>query len=169
MTACSIADMTLKEYKAKAIELFGEEKAEELENAIVKKRLTDAAKDKKLLGDDGEVNEADLVEPGKLLPSPCDPIWFFEIYSGHIFKCPMRDVETAITECNARLYSENFVSINDFYWELGMKNINMGEMGEAFGWRVEDAPIRIKTKPYELDGVPCYALMFSTEPKNLHY
>lgn len=172
MTACSIADMTLKEYKSKAVELLGEEKAEELEAKVIEQRLISS---KEVKGKDGnkvdilETSEAALVEPGKFMPDPNDPIWFFEIYSGHVFKCTQREIDKAISECNKNLYNSNFVSINDFYWELGMKDINMGAMGDAFGWKADDGIIDVRYRLYDLNGVPCYAISFLHDPQNLYY
>lgn len=172
MTACSIADMTLKEYKSKTIELFGEEKAEELESKVIEQRLLSSKEVNEKTGNKTEVietSEAKLVEAGKFMPDPNDPIWFFEVYSGHVFKCTQREIDKAISECNKHLYTSNFVSINDFYWELGMKDINMGTMGDAFGWKVDDGIIDVKYRLYDLNGTPCYAISFLHDPENLYY
>lgn len=171
MTACSIADMTLKEYKNRAIELFGEEKAEELENEVMKKKLIEAKKrqGEKIDIEDINPEETSLIEPGKLMPDASEPIWFYVEYSGHIIRTTRMEIERAVSECNKHLYSQNFVSINDFFWELGMKEVRMGSMGEAFGWRADKGIIDVRYSLYEISGVPCYVVRFINDPENLYY
>lgn len=53
------------------------------------------------------------------------------------------DVETIrrkVNDLNAQLYSEDYVSLNDYYWEVGLDPI---PYGDEMGWRVEDGSMEI--------------------------
>ena len=57
---------------------------------------------------------------------------FFDRFSGRYFTAPSVDtVERVISDINLRLVKEDFVPLNDFYFELGMDPI---QIGDDIGW-----------------------------------
>jgi hypothetical protein len=69
-------------------------------------------------------------------------------------------------ELNTRLRDVGFVSLNDLYYELGLKQLTIGE---ELGWAVEDGAIdiRITSALIKDTYVPCVSLFYTTVPRFL--
>ena len=56
-----------------------------------------------------------------------------------------------------------YVSLNEFYSELGLSPI---KMGDDLGWNIDDREIRVDfSSQLAEDGTPCLVIDFSVSPK----
>jgi hypothetical protein len=56
------------------------------------------------------------------------------------------------------------VSLNDFYYDLGLPDI---DLGNDLGWAVEDGPVEFgkPTSKVAEDGTPCLVITYSVAPR----
>lgn len=141
-TAYTITEHKLTEYQQKVIDKFGEEKHEEIQKEIVEDHVREHEEDMNCMGP---------VEPdGKQ--------WFFDDKSGRPFRASLKEVLDAREAINVRLKYEP-VKLNDFYYELGLEEIDALDIYE---W-AEGDELEIRFQPYMFkDGVTtCPALYYS--------
>lgn len=153
ISAYALLDNSYKEYKKKVDELYGEEAGEQVRAEIAKDKYT---------GDE-ELDEND------------DTQQFFDFYSGRYFTSTKERVLMALYETNRRLVADFAVSLNDFYYLIGLP---MKEEYDNLGWSVgaldemywstwidfglEDTVIEEETE-YS-DGIHCTILHMNTDP-----
>ncbi len=117
-TAYSVSERALQEYKNKVVETIGERKEEKIHDEIAKDRV------KKEPVDDQEVivtNNAEML---------CFDSCFGRYFTSSIEK--LRKTESIL---NRRLMSEMYVSLNDFYDEIGLPHVGVGD---DLGWNIDE-------------------------------
>ncbi|NIQ05591.1 MAG: hypothetical protein GWO20_07655 [Candidatus Korarchaeota archaeon] len=83
---------------------------------------------------------------------------FFDRYSGRYFRSSsIETVRKIVNDMNDRMYAEDYVSINDFYWGVGLPNV---EFGGEIGWNISDGPIKIEFDSYLKDDRPVVTVNF---------
>lgn len=112
MSAYMFLDRTYKDYKAKLIELYGEEADRDIRAAIAKDRY-----------DMTDISTADG-----------DKVMFYEEHYGKFFERTMLEVQDAEYQINRKLATEGEASVNDFLELLGLSRV---EIGDALGWSHE--------------------------------
>lgn len=145
-TAYSLSESALKTYQEKVIETIGEKK----EKAI----RDDIAKDK--VKNDPVVNkEVIITGKGETL---C-----YDTVSGRYFKCDIEKLHRVEGYLNKQIFSSMFVSLNDFYSEVGLR---CTELGDDLGWNVDDAPIEFSySSQLSDDDTPCLVVGFQVAPR----
>lgn len=64
---------------------------------------------------------------------------------------------------NEKLIREMFVSLNEFYYELGIRPILRGD---DLGWNMDDGSIKVQfTSTLAEDGRPCLVMDYVVGPK----
>lgn len=145
-TAYSLSESTLKEYQEKVIETFGEKKEQEVRDEIAKDKV-----EKNPISN----NEVIITEKGNTL---C-----YDTISGRYFKSDIEKIKKATNELNRILMSEMYISLNEFYYELGLQPI---KMGDDLGWNVEDGLIDISfSSQLAEDGIPCLVVDYHIAPR----
>lgn len=142
-SAYSLAQAAAREYRDKVVDIIGEKKAKEIDDAIADKRLAEnpASVQQVIVGD------------GKVL---C-----FDNLSGRYFMSDMESLRKIVNDMNFDLMSDMWVRLNDFYERVGLKPINLGE---ELGWSV-DHQIELKfSSRLTDDGKPCLVIDFYTMP-----
>lgn len=88
----------------------------------------------------------------------------FDHYSGRYFNVDsIESVRSAINSLNETLYSDSFVSINDFYYEIGLGYV---EFGDQMGWFVEEGSIKLSLgSMLTEDNKPCVVVTFEVSPR----
>ena len=83
--------------------------------------------------------------------------------SGRYFKSDMESIKQAINKLNRRRTYENYISLNEFYGEIGLNDVKNGEL---LGWNIDSGLIEptFSTCLTE-DGRPCIVLDFMVEPR----
>lgn len=86
----------------------------------------------------------------------------YDDYSGRYFYSDAESIRRAVNEINRRLIDEYFISLNDFYDELGLPNIGMGQ---DLGFCVDDMLNPTFSTTLTPDDRPCLVLNYTISPK----
>lgn len=138
----SISEATLKEYKEKTKELIGEKKAQKIEDEVVQDMVSRRPVDYVIRTGKGET-------------------WFYDTLSGRYFLSDMEFVRRVENDIKGMIYGDMCTTLNDFYYQLGLDGILLGE---DCGWNV-DHMIDLKfTGTLRSDGTPCIAIGYNVGP-----
>ena len=87
----------------------------------------------------------------------------YDAISDRYFKSDIETLKQAANAMSRRLLVDTYVSLNDFYWEIGLKTI---KIGDSIGWNVDDGLIE-PTFSAQLadDGSPCLVLDYDIAPR----
>ena len=108
MSAYALLDSSFKEYKAKVVDVYGEDANNKIKEELAK--------------DGYEETEIEVEDDKKL---------FYDEYSGRYFNSTLSDVMAAEYRLNRDLIMRGYVYLNEFYEYLGLEPI---ESGFKLGW-----------------------------------
>lgn len=150
-TAYTLSETAMREYKDKVIETIGEKKEQAVRDAIAKDKIEKNPVSK---------NEIVITKKGDTL---C-----YDSISGRYFKSDIEKLRGAVNELNRQLLNEGSVSLNDFYYEIGLDNI---KVGDDLGWDTrQDTLIELDfSSQLASDGTPCLVLDFAIAPTYDYY
>lgn len=153
-TAYQLSTTALSEYKEKVVETIGEKKEQVIRENI--------AKDKVEKNPVNSTKEVIITGKGKTL---CCDLTF-----NQYFESDIDSIKKAINEINYRLTTggEEYVSLNDFYDELGVPRI---DIGEELGWNVSrDGLLDVSfSTTMSSDDRPCITIQYHVAPRyNYH-
>lgn len=149
-TAYNLSATALSEYKEKVIETIGEKKERTVREKIAEDQLKKEPLNKSsvIITDTGETR-------------------FYDNISKRRFTSDIEKIRRIANDLNARmLEGEDHVSLNDFYYELGLEDIGFGD---DLGWNVSKngraGLIKIDFHAHlEEDGKPSIVLEFTVAP-----
>ena len=150
-TAYKLSEAALSEYKDAVIEAIGEKKEQSVRDKVAEERL------KK-----NPVSKSEIIVTGNGTTLCYDPV------GNSYFKSNIQQIESAKNKLNARMLSENYVSLNDFYDELG---ISPTKLGDDLGWDIyKDGLVEIAfSSQLAEDGTPCLVMDYSIAPRYEYY
>ena len=107
--------------------------------------------------------------PGEPEP-PAEPVkkiddgseLFFEPLSGRTFTSRQGDVMIAVMTLNTRILEHNWVSVNEWYEELGLDST--GELGESMGWNIDHMLNIDFASDITCDGRECLTIIYDNRP-----
>ena len=147
--AYTLSEKALTEYKDKVVETIGEKKEEKVREEVVKERVKD-----RVIND----NEIFVTERGETL--------FLDTITDRVFKSDIEFVKKAVNKINYNLTHDilGFVSLNEFYDELGL---NHSAIGDSIGWRLDNGAglLEMGFYPEIKDGKPVIALDYRVAPE----
>lgn len=144
-TAYTLSEAALREYKDKVIETIGEKKERAVRDSIAKDKI-----------DKNPVNTSEVIvtEKGDTL---C-----YDIFTGRYFKSNIEKLKRAVNDLNEQLLSDGSVSLNDFYYLIGLDSV---KRGDDLGWDTRKGQVRLDfSSQLAADGTPCLVLDFSVAP-----
>lgn len=145
-TAYKLSETALAEYKEKVVETIGEKKEKLIRDEINKDRI--------------EANPASKTEV--IMTGKGDTLCY-DAHGGRYFKSDIDRINKAVNELNRRMLLDSYVSLNDFYDELGLEHTRMGY---DLGWKIDDGFIKVDFSSHLADdGTPCLAIDYYTAPK----
>ena len=145
-TAYTLSESALKEYQEKVIETIGEKKEKTVRDAIAKDRI-----DKNPVSS----REVIITEKGNTL---C-----YDAISGRYFKSDIDKLKKAENELNRRMRDEMYISLNDFYYEIGLNPISIGD---DLGWNIDHGYIELNfSSQLSDDGNPCLVIDYQVAPR----
>jgi len=148
-TAYKISETAIKElqeYKDKVVDTIGEEKNQEIENKINKEHLDRAA-----------------VDLDSTTISGTGPVLYFEKMGGQWFKSDKETVREVINNLNNTMNTEMYVSLNDFYADMGLANTIAGD---SLGWNTNQGMIEPRfSSMVTKTGIPVVVLTTRIEPR----
>jgi len=122
--ACTLSENALREYTQQTLETVGNIKEHEIREKIGEKRI----KDNPISTEEVHICEGS----GEQL---C-----YDGMSGRYFKSDMESLRRAENNLNRRMLEEMAISLNDYYYELGLKS---NTVGEIVGWDVDDGMLNL--------------------------
>lgn len=138
-TAYTLTETKLKDYQAKVIETLGDKKEQKIRNEVAAEKVR-----KNPPAEEFIINDTDTL--------------FYDTGSGRYFRANIDTVRNAIASLNERLYCEMFVSLNEFYYEIGLPEI---KVGDDIGFNVDNGMIRIPLDNWmDYNGHPCLVLEY---------
>lgn len=144
--AYKLSETALSDYREKVIETIGNEKEKIIQDKIAEKHLKNKPLNKKQIV---------ITDRGDTL---C-----FDVISGRYFKSNIDNIKKAQNELNKRMLNDMCFSLNDFYDEIGLEHI---KIGDRLGWSVDDGLLDLYfSSQLAEDGTPCVVVEYYTLPK----
>ena len=146
VTAYTLSEKAMKEYKDKVIDTIGEKKEKNIREKVNQQKI-----------DDNKVsnNEVIITNKGDTL---C-----YDGVSGRYFKSDIDKIKRAINEVNRTMTYDNYVSLSDFYDEIGLEHTNVSDY---LGWNLDDGLIEVCFDArISEDGTPCIVLDYLVAPR----
>lgn len=145
-TAYSLSESALKEYQEKVIESIGEKKEKQIRDSIAKDKL-----------------ERDPVVNKEVIITGRGETLCYETITSRYFKCDIEKLRKVENELNKRLISEMYISLNEFYYEIGLRPT---EVGNDLGWNIDDGLIDLQfSSQLAEDGTPCLVIDYHVVPR----
>ena len=146
-TAYTLSDSAMREYREKVIETIGEKKEKDVKDAIARDKIEK---------NPASNNEVIITEKGNTL---C-----YDGIFGRYFKSDMDTIKRAINAINRDIVSQMYVSLNEFYNEIGLSPV---DIGYDLGWNIDDGQIDIDfSSQLAQDGTPCLVIGYNVAPKH---
>lgn len=145
-TAYALSESALKDYQEKVVEVIGEKKERSVRDEVAKGKLARAP-----IAD----REVIITEKGNTL---C-----FDVISGRYFKSDIDKLRKIENELNRAMRDDMYISLNDFYYEIGLSDT---KMGDDLGWNIDDGYIDLSfSSQLAEDGTPCLVIDYKVAPK----
>ena len=146
-TAYELSKTALAEYSDKVVEVVGEETEQRIREQIDKDRV--------------EKNPP----PEAMITSGADTLCY-DALSGRYFFSNVNEIDRAINMVNRNLLSDLYVSLNEFYDELGQDHT---ALGDTLGWNLDDGRIDISYRTITEDNRDVTIISYSVAPKYNYY
>lgn len=145
-TVYAISEAALKEYQDKVIETIGKKKEQKIRDDIYADKLLENPLSKNIIIMTGK---------GETL---C-----YDNFSGRYFKSDIETIRSVRNDLNDILSLDNFISLNDLYYALGLPNTRGGQ---ELGWNMSGGKIVFTYSSHLAEnGVPCLVLDYDISPK----
>lgn len=120
IAAYTISEERYKDYRDKVVETIGKKKEQAIQNEIAQDTI-----------ENSDIDEILLAE---YIPEAEDVLCYDKISGRYFYSNPIKikEIETCL---NKQLFVNMFVSLNDYYYELG---INPTQVGDSLGWNAGD-------------------------------
>lgn len=144
-TAYSLSETAFKKYRDKTAETVGEKK-----ETVIREKINDDYISKKPPTNDIIIE----TDKGDTL--------FYDVVSGRYFTSSIEHIKKAVNDLNRRMRDENYISLNEFYYELNLEDT---DCGKQLGFSIDRGYIDIwfdaKLTP---DNRPCVVINYSVPP-----
>lgn len=143
--AYTLSENSFSDYREKALEALGEKKEKDIRDKVAEKHITENPVSN---------NEVIITGNGDTL---C-----YDILSGRYFNSNIENIKRAVNEVNRRMRDELSISLNDFYYEIGLPNI---KIGDKIGWNIDKGYVDITySSKISENNVPCLVLNYICVP-----
>ena len=145
----SIAETTLKEYQNKVKEQIGEKKEEKIQSEIAQDHI-----------DAHPVQEKSVILTGN------GSYLCYDTFSGRYFRSDIEALRKAENTFNQRLIRNDWLCINEFYYDIGLESI---DLGDEMGWIAERSLLELKfnTKMAKDTNEPCLVVDYFVSPHHI--
>lgn len=142
-TAYTLSESTLKEYQDKVVEAIGEKKEQSIRDSVAKDKV-----------ENNPVREVIITDKGNTV---C-----YDAISGRYFKSNIDKLKKAENELNRQMRDEMYVTLNEFYDEIGLDHI---KVGDDLGWNIDKGYIELQfTSHLDQNGTPCLVIDYRVAP-----
>lgn len=145
----TVTEKALREYQEKVVEQIGEKKEEKIRGEIAQDHLNQ-----------NPVNDKSIIFTGH------GNYLCYDDFSKRYFRSDVEVIRRAENVFNQRLLREGWLGINEFYYELGLESI---ELGDEFGWIAERNLLEVKydTKMAKDTNEPCLVIGYFVTPHHI--
>lgn len=144
-TAYALSESTLRDYQKKVVEEIGEKKEKRIREAVTKEELARNPVSK---------NEIIITGGGDVL---C-----YDQACHRYFKSSIEKLRKIENDLNMQMRNENYISLNDFYHEVGLDPV---AAGQELGWSIDKGYMELEFDSHLADdGTPCLVVIFSKPP-----
>ncbi len=145
-TAYTLSETALREYSEKAVEVIGEKKEKAIRDAVAKDKI-----------EKNPVGKNEIIVTGK------GDYLCYDAVAGRYFTSDIDKLRKIENELNRRMRDEMFISLNDFYYEIGREGT---KLGETLGWSIDDGYIDFDFSSQLAEGgTPCLVVDYKIAPK----
>ena len=145
-TAYSISEAALREYQEKVVEVIGEKKEKTVRDAVAKDQI-----------ERDPVTKSEVV----IIDSNSNTLCY-EPLSGRYFKSTIDKIKKAEIKLDRQMIQEMYVSLNDFYWEIGLDGT---DLGDKMGWNLSKGYMDLSfSSQLADDGTPCAVIVYGIPP-----
>jgi len=141
----SLSEATFREYQTKVVETIGQNKERKVRDDINQERVqkNPPGSNEVIFTGNGEVMCLDKL-------------------SGRYFKSSYEAIRQIVNDMNFQLRNDNWMSLNDLYYELGLSNIDLGDM---MGFDIDKGQIDPNySSTLDANGQPCLVVDFKVYP-----
>lgn len=150
--AYKLSESAFLEYRDKVRETIGEEKEKDIRDSIAKDRL-----DRDRNNWDEQLNKTCVLVENK------GGFLCYDMLSGRYFNSSIDKIQKAVNDMNYKLLNDNILSLNEFYFELGLNPI---DMGNEKGWDISKGMIEVSFGSIISESdEPCIVMYFDNEPQ----
>lgn len=140
--AYTLTDQTLREYRDKVVETIGERKEQTVRDEVAKEAII-----------------KDPLSDHNVIPTEYGNTLCYDRVSGRYFRSDINAIRKAECEINRQLRNDMYVSLNEFYYELGLPEIDLGDI---LGWNVDQDFLNLQfSSQLANDGTPCLVLNYN--------
>lgn len=144
--AYALSEKALNEYTAKATELLGKKKAQDVKDAVCADHVRH---------DPPSGKEIYITGSGETL---C-----YDDYSGRYFKSDPETIRKVVNDINEQLRDDYYVSLNEFYAGLNLANV---KLGDDLGFCIDDGYLNLSfSATLTENNTPCLVLNYDVSPK----
>lgn len=145
-TAYAISESAFSEYKEKVVETLGEKKEKVIRDEIAKDHL-----------ERNPIRNNEVIITGK------GEHLCYDVISGRYFKSDYEKIRRIENELNRKLRNEMYISLNEFYYEIGLPCV---KLGHDLGWNVDDGEICFNFSSHlSEDNTPCMVVDYNFAPR----
>lgn len=143
--AYTLSDTALREYKEKVVETIGEKKERNIREEISKDRVKN-----------------DPVDTTKIIITEKGNTRFYDAMTKRRFTSDLEYIRRVENKLNRRMRDEFSISLNEFYDEVGLEQVPVGDI---LGWNIDRGYIEIMPDTMlDDDGTPCIVLDYMVRP-----
>lgn len=144
-TAYALSESTLRDYQKKVVEEIGEKKEKRVREAITKDEVSS-----------NPVSKSEIIITGN------GDALCYDMMCKRYFKSNIDKLHKIENELNRRMRSENHISLNEFYAEVGLDDV---AAGHDLGWSIDKGYIELDFDSHLADdGTPCLVVLFKNPP-----
>lgn len=143
-TAFAITEATAKTYQEKVIETIGERRNKTISDSIVGEKIS---------------NDKRPLDSSNIIVTSYGDMRCYDYMSDRYFTSDIQKIQKAVNDLNRRMRDEECISLNDFYDEIGLPLVTIGDV---LGWKIDSGYIDLDYSSHlSPDGVPCLAINYS--------
>lgn len=145
-TAYALSERTLINYRDKVVETLGEKKEKEVRDKISQDEI-----DKK------------PISSSQVIITPKGNTLFMDSITGRYFRSDLDSIKKAVIELNMEISHQNYISLNEFYSNIGLNRISNGD---NLGWNIDNGYVEIDYSTCLADNdEPCIVIDYISQPK----
>lgn len=144
--AYKLSETALTEYQNKVVETIGEKKEEAIRDSIAKDKIAN-----------------DPVSTKEIIITGTGTTLCYDVISGRYFESDIDKIKRAENNLNKRLMNEMYLSLNEFFDEIGLRPTSLGN---ELGWNLDDGLLDFHfSSQLSEDGRPCLVVDYHVAPR----